>query len=231
MKLHLLFNVLFLGILRFIFFCCCYALAIHVITPPPSRPTTWKTWKADLSIPVSESCAELRRDYPETEDLQKLFTIPENPGDNKLLAFLHIPKNAGTALSTHFGRFRVDENFYNKTVHRACTPWHLPPRYWVPSNPYAGRKVYCVLRHPVEKVISEFKMRSKPGELNGPNVLKNLDLFLKRKQYWDTGGIDCHMVPQYVYVWDQNGTSICLYELLLTYFNKPTYSIFLYSYK
>ena len=156
------------------------------------------------AVEVSEACALLRRQFPGADDLSALFQLPPpQPGD-KPLVFLHIPKNAGSAINSRYRRFLIREKNFTKYKHQNCPYWHLPPRYWGPYNPYKDNKTFCVVRHPVDKAVSEFKMRH-PKELNQPDTLLKLEKWLRIKQWWSGGGIDCHMVPQYEYIWDENG--------------------------
>ena len=48
---------------------------------------------------------------------------------------------------------------YGQTIH-TCPHWHLPPQYFelsiFPNNPYQNAKLFCVVRNPYDRFISEF---------------------------------------------------------------------------
>eukprot|EP00971_Amphidinium_carterae_P319926 6359384-Amphidinium_carterae.1 len=115
----------------------------------------------------------------------------------KELVFLHIPKNAGTAIeelglafNLHWGRYaatalkkRQNARFKKCVFHhmpiayqfqgsttvryhcRGSIPWKLTEDGWPVLNRSAGANLdvanFCVIRHPYERAISEFKYRMK----------------------------------------------------------------------
>lgn len=102
-----------------------------------------------------------------------------------------------------------------------CSIWHTPPRYISPSL-FAGRVLWTVVRHPIDRAISQFKMffankgysnASNPDFYFGQNVFPNhllTDLtptkhrpHPKRTPFY----ADCHFLPQYEYIWLPPGRS------------------------
>jgi len=80
------------------------------------------------------------------------------------LAFIHIPKNAGTSIEdvgqAHgyvWGRYNTDA--WKATQWRSpCSLWHLPPATYLKLrgfNPYEGNRTFCVVRHPTSRALSE----------------------------------------------------------------------------
>lgn len=157
---------------------------------------------------ISPACARLREQHRGARNTSQLF---QKPALNKEypLAFLHIPKNAGSSVFRVYGRLRIRDDEFHNEVYPDCNNRHVPPRYWQPHNPFDGNKVFCIIRDPVGKAISEFKMRN-AGSLNEPGVVSKLQRWLLKKRDWEKGGTDCHMVPQHLYVWDDTGMT-CRY--------------------
>jgi hypothetical protein len=174
------------------------------------------------AIEVSADCARLREVMGVT-DTTALFALPGGTGAADELAFLHIPKTGGTSLSNAYGRLFIDHAHMRTIRGPGCSSyWHVPPRRFG-NNPYAGKKVFCVVRDPVEKAFSEYKMRFN-AHLNVPNIVGKVNDWLRAGVLstggggsidgsgpWIKGGLDCHMVPQYIYVWDDKGQRTCDY--------------------
>jgi len=64
---------------------------------------------------------------------------------------------------------------------RPCTIQHTPPRLFTPHSPYIGKKVFCVVRNPFDRVVSEFRYRFAvtPREVKGCSA-KTLNDFVHR---------------------------------------------------
>lgn len=141
------------------------------------------------------------------------------------LVFLHIPKNAGTAIENagklsnvrwgrhrmfYFGMMPMPDKFY-------CATHHIPPGRLPHAlqEIYRRNEVFCVTRHPYDRAISEYKyLLSVPWGQNKPGVLDrepctadglnyflqtSLKMVLEGKRYVN----DCHMLPQSEFIWDQ----------------------------
>ena len=119
--------------------------------------------------------AEPTQDYDTTE------FVP-----TRRLEFVHIPKTGGTAIESEAARhnvtwsichFGIPQNILiislNETVcpkdslkygwpgmkkYSGCPWWHVPPQYFelYEVNPYAGADLFCVVRNPYDRLISEY---------------------------------------------------------------------------
>merc|ERR1719284_153607 len=87
-------------------------------------------------------------------------------GRHRELAFMHIPKNAGTTIENVARRYISRGRFKNRWGPRkqrmpgghACSSWHVPPYMKNPPNPYrkVGTDVFCVTRDPWDRMRSEY---------------------------------------------------------------------------
>ena len=133
------------------------------------------------------------------------------------VSFLHIPKNAGTYIEKVGKENGYEWGIYNKTTQKEksninCTHWHVPPKYMkgVGKDYYKNSSTFCVLRNPYERIISEFKYINRG---NKENVTKeNLNKYIhklpeiiKKNKFSQ----DCHLLPQYEYIYDDYGNRIC----------------------
>jgi len=144
--------------------------------------------------------------------------------------FMHIPKNAGTAVEEagfHGGRqwgLHWMGGLMRMSDQKLCVKYHVPPRY-LEGNPYGDAEVFCVTRHPFERAVSEYtyllgvewgsafsgflrtEAECSPAGLN-TFLQSELSIFLN-----NTGGskfrCDCHFLPQSEYIWDADGTQRC----------------------
>ena len=78
------------------------------------------------------------------------------------LAFLHIPKNAGSAiedaarkLGVFWGRWAV-RNHTRVHVGDGCPYYHLPIDALPEPHAYQGRAVFCVIRSPFARAVSQY---------------------------------------------------------------------------
>jgi len=120
--------------------------------------------------------------YIEHKSLDSMFKIGRE-GSNKCLAFMHIPKNAGSAVerlgkhyvrstdpsARHWGMF--DHSLACDTGHSCtfkygnnqtatCPKWHVPPHLdakLAASYTRDGCQTFCIVRSPSEKFFSELK--------------------------------------------------------------------------
>jgi hypothetical protein len=164
------------------------------------------------------SCPDLLRQF---DNVTHIYA-DETAVEGNELAFLHIPKNAGATIESRFGsrgtHFK-NASLYNTTYpYSKCSVWHIPPRYWTPTNPYADhhKDVFCVARHPVDKVLSQFKMSKNMNKLTKYHATGTEILAAAEKWFGSdfsdvltSSAHDCHMVPQYKYVWDFLGRRTC----------------------
>lgn len=148
----------------------------------------------------------------------------------KELAFIHIPKNAGTTIESlgmqnniKWGRNML-ENDYQVTETKSSKVfynWHVPPRYLKQYNPYEKYDTFCVVRNPTSRILSEYKwFHNYNKEKDNANDLNNwLERVLTKNNIYFTGGVDRiglmdgHLFPQYFFIYDENGNQTCNYIL------------------
>jgi hypothetical protein len=79
------------------------------------------------------------------------------------LEFVHIPKNAGTAVENagwrggiSWSRFRLEFSFTSNIMPdgSSCSAYHVPPAML--RDRYAGAELFCVVRDPFERAVSEY---------------------------------------------------------------------------
>lgn len=156
------------------------------------------------------------------------------PRIKKHLAFIHIPKNAGTtieklALSHHirWGRHLTEEDHLIKQLNADTVPhiqynWHIPPRFLKRYNPYEAFDTFCVVRNPLSRILSEYKwahrnnveVKDNPIELNKwIDFVLTIENVLEGEYVDDIGMKDGHLFPQHYFIFDENGRSTCDYIL------------------
>lgn len=132
----------------------------------------------------------------------------------KTLVFLHIPKNAGTSIESiakshamFWGANRI------KSTHQLerqrmpdgeqCSAWHVPP-YLFKGRMYKDSEVFCVVREPHDRVVSEYRWRARQGLLKGcsDDALNKWAQRQVRNLGHQRFHSDCHFVPQVDYVWN-----------------------------
>jgi hypothetical protein len=137
------------------------------------------------------------------------------------LEFIHIPKNAGTTIENiandegiKWGRFKPK---FKETITDEinCTYWHTPPRHFdKKTSPYATDETFCVIRDPIERLISEYKYRFRDGHDSvgvyfTPYSLNKWIELVIQKDFHSNGKMNCHHIPQSQYVFDDNGVRTC----------------------
>ena len=154
--------------------------------------------------------------------------LPAAAGAARNLTFLHIPKTAGATieeLGGPGGPFRKHKcgraNVTFKREH--CDMWHVPPRDLLAGREawYPRDSTFCVVRDPVARLLSEFKFlhRQKPAQLNDAAFASDWveraarELALARRADGALSGHNCHMLPQWWYVWDERGRCTCRFVL------------------
>lgn len=130
------------------------------------------------------------------------------------LQFLHIPKNAGATIEHFFARLNHPPTHVARCK---SAPWHTPPRFMTP-NLYAANKTFCVVRDPLDRLVSEFKMifrtasyETAVGRLNGwiYTKTKHTRAAMAADPLRMGNITDCHTLPQFAYVWDERGACTC----------------------
>lgn len=136
------------------------------------------------------------------------------------LLFLHIPKNAGSTIEDvaheHGVRWGKYMNLHGcaMTTGRCNAIWHEPPALLGPANVYTGATVFCAVRNPYARAVSEYKyVYSNPEfrwehydlveEAGCSSWGLNEWLVQVLRQYLngDTYKQLCHLLPQSYYIW------------------------------
>mmetsp|Transcript_21232 Transcript_21232/g.49423 ORF Transcript_21232/g.49423 Transcript_21232/m.49423 type:complete len:385 (-) Transcript_21232:113-1267(-) len=170
-----------------------------------------------------------------------VFLVLMHYGLRGRLEFLHIPKNGGTAVELagiQGGiRWSAESVGFTGIQHMpdgsSCARYHVPPRLYR-GGMYTHAHVFCVVRHPFERAVSEYqyllnddlqaltatswgwqyyKMYNNglydytPCTSQGLNhfVQRTLSMYNEGNKYID----DCHHVSQSEFIWDDAGHRQC----------------------
>lgn len=129
------------------------------------------------------------------------------------LHLLHIPKTAGATLEHLLGR--REERGPNVLKNGSCVFWHTPPRFLKP-NQYKRERTFCVVRDPLDRLLSEFKMKHAHA-LNSSHAavafMKSIISSAKKFANPVMVSKNCHLWPQHLYVWDEEGKCTCQHVL------------------
>lgn len=140
------------------------------------------------------------------------------------LEFIHIPKNAGTTIENiadnkgiRWGRFKPEHRDRMNTSKCLSAYWHVPPKHFYNNNYYDSDETFCVIRNPNDRLISEYSYIHKNDERknNKENMNKwlkdniNEDNILKGRDNSNIRDYYCHLIPQYEYIYDDNGERTC----------------------
>mgnify|MGYP006086721511 CR=1 FL=1 len=127
----------------------------------------------------------------------------------KFMEFIHIPKNAGTAIENvakekgvRWGRFKPEHReFMDENI---CNYWHIPPKRFKEGNFYQRDDSFCVIRNPFSRIISEYAYRhsNQPKKNNAKDLNDWIEKVLTKDNVNTKGGMDCHLFPQHDYVYD-----------------------------
>lgn len=117
--------------------------------------------------------------------------------ESKILFFVHIPKTGGTSLEAVFREMGAKEALiHNKTYgYSKCTPQHMHADIYtnfVDSSFYDY--AFAVCRHPVDRIVSEFRMRQKGlpvGTTFSEWLTTTLERYERNKYIYDN-----HIRPQ-----------------------------------
>lgn len=145
------------------------------------------------------------------------------------LKHLHIPKTAGGTIETLIGRENNPDKrltrgkrihyrpFVDDAAHAwprgyaartTCPYWHVPPRFRR-AGAGAPDRTWCVVRDPVDRVLSVFKEQH-PKSLNDSRAaVAWIRSFLPVEGMPFPVGRACHLVPQTVYVFGGDGERTC----------------------
>ena len=125
------------------------------------------------------------------------------------IEFIHIPKNAGTAIENaakeqgvRWGRFKPEHREFVKDG--ICNYWHVPPKKFKDNNYYQKDQTFCVIRNPFSRIVSEYAYRHArtPQKNNARDMNEWIEKVLTKDNVANKGGKDCHLFPQHDYVYD-----------------------------
>lgn len=134
----------------------------------------------------------------------------------KFLEFIHIPKNAGTTIeniaekkNVKWGRFKPEH--MESVQSDVCSYWHTPPKQFNSNSFYNNDETFCVIRDPVDRMVSEFAYRHKGKKERNDKVYMNQWLREHLSNTYNTngGGLNCHFLPQHHFIYDDNGKKTC----------------------
>jgi hypothetical protein len=97
-----------------------------------------------------------------------------------------------------------------------CSLWHVPPNF-VPAELswFANRRTWCIARDPFDRALSEYKMkflrRNNTASYRHYSDAHTASLYFvnelrKDIDKWGPWGFDCHLAPQYAYIWSHRKT-------------------------
>jgi len=161
---------------------------------------------------------------PETEpEVFQAYTVSRTElarecAAGQRLVYLHIPKTGGCSIEDTgrdngilWGRYA---NFTNCGFVGHCgDSFHEPPDLLTDINMYTTAKVFCSIRNPFDRAVSEFKWRMHhgkawghlPGKCSAHNLnrwLHKMLRLLKNASDLDEAYFEgCHMLPQHRYIW------------------------------
>lgn len=133
----------------------------------------------------------------------------------RALVFLHIPKNAGSHIESvaHsggvlWGAVKVRSTHLSERVYlpdgNTCSAWHVPP-YLYKGPLYRNSDVFCVIRDPAARAVSEYRWRQDLHWQGTPSScdegvmsrwVENQVRLVQTKKFHN----DCHWVPQVDFV-------------------------------
>lgn len=136
------------------------------------------------------------------------------------LIFLHLPKNAGTNIEEagKDAHVRWGRHWTWGTVQMPdgtwCNKYHVPPVFLPDLERYLNGEVFCIVRHPFDRAVSEYKYLLQmpwggsrvdlPPDADWCHPV-GLNSYLTRLMRAINAGYpfinDCHMVRQTDYVW------------------------------
>ena len=142
----------------------------------------------------------------------KVETFSSEP--YRALFFIHIPKNAGSTINVifkkHLGMDMGRNYFLNKHQKYSdikkkykISLHHIPPKYFEDSSPYQNKELFCIVRNPYTRMISEYKYYQdyyKTCEKITPQGLNKFIQKIPKLQKKNPWIYDGHLIPQSVYV-------------------------------
>lgn len=130
--------------------------------------------------------------------------------EKKPFFLIHISKTGGTFIENYLKKSHVNVGRFDNMLKRMsnnmtieCSKYHIPPKYF-PSIDFKKLHTFTVIRHPLERIISEYNYRK---TFFGKNVHLGINDFVKQNVYKNNTMFDCHLIPQHEYIKDLHGNS------------------------
>jgi hypothetical protein len=142
--------------------------------------------------------------------------------NNTKLELVHIPKTGGMSIEDAASLEGILWGYKNPEIHgctsktrasyNGVTRWHVPPKCFLEKSPYQGKDTFCVIRDPIDRLVSAYKYSFKMGKHRN----KNINLWIKNN--FKQNGVssiayDGHLDPQVNYIFDDNGNRTCRYVI------------------
>lgn len=181
------------------------------------RRTLCKDWLRGSCQKGSDSCKTVAHMCRATEARDASGNVMDvrHP-----LVFLHLPKNAGTAVEeaghdghVNWGRYRtwgavqMPDGYW-------CNKYHVPPVLLPDPEIYLNSEVFCVVRNPFDRAVSEYKyllsmpwgdtyfqMPKEEDKCHPSGLNKYLAEVMNAVMAGYTYINDCHMIKQSTYIW------------------------------
>jgi hypothetical protein len=130
--------------------------------------------------------------------------------DPHRLQLVHIPKSAGSTIAQIGRELGWGQYFHHRSSALVKgSSWHIPIRYFE-RNPFEGHDLFCVVRDPIDRLLSEFHYQFQ--RLTVPSSRKIDSEFLERwirhkfeRLESDRHIDDNHFLPQSEYVFSPDG--------------------------
>jgi len=137
--------------------------------------------------------------------------------NNTKLEFVHIPKNAGTSIEKAAYKkgikWGVKKNLGKRNLNQ-CSHHHDPDK--IPED----KNTFAVVRDPYSRIVSNYNCPWVNPDCNKTQNAESLNKWIidnLKKYKNDSSILDCHLIPQYDYVYNNNKkriTHILKYENL-----------------
>ncbi|CAK9032643.1 unnamed protein product [Durusdinium trenchii] len=180
---------------------------------------------------------EQRNDFLNLTKETMLFAKNHTNATRRCLKFIHIPKNAGSAIENLGYHLKYAWGLHDHSLHclnasecsqtvpvrrlccwpnnvTACSVWHYPPRMDEElTQNYANCSTFCVVRDPLRRFVSEYfyisKQRHTPGPLCNQRTFEEYANATLQRLMIDPWIDDCHHVPQAYYLSSRTGRRSC----------------------
>lgn len=139
--------------------------------------------------------------------------------DTKKLEFIHIPKNAGTAIEKAAKDVGIIWGYENEYIKDKYKNWDITDKYMCniwhkPDNIY-NTDTFAIVRNPYDRIVSNYNCKWINSDCtNDINHMNNWILNKLNDLNNDISIDDCHFIPQYIYIYRkrEDTTYVLKYE-------------------